>query len=497
MEIAEGMEINTLMKTSRINNLGHYVHEKDRYASRTAQFLFMGASLAIIALVFAFFMLLFRSLCDGEFHRGMYTLSPDGTKKICKVSSGMVSEAISETKRIQHGMLVNIAWAKCHNDNDCSEFQVGFCAGGPAEKQGIYVRDYCKQNACICKDIIHDCGINHEVKFDAVAADILDGCEELACNTTLSITIPKWMMHRNGFFGCTWRVKTGLEEAMLSIQSRTSILGFTLPLKPLSDPVWNKLKTYLARTPAVEFGSFWPSSISESVSKASSPEQKIFLGFMLIAALCLCSSDYTTHCKTADLPGKVVPWVQLEWNTLRTWLPPLGLLLLSTVQMVPSSKIYNFPHSLMSITHHIGALFTFVVYLSCEVTVLRNPHNLSEMQPHEKIIRWVAFLIGAIAMVIFSFVYSILNIFTGHDNPYVKPPLSGMSDLYERNTITEQSTLVRPAEGLFDILKKVSYVAEFTCGMSILVSHLVIWHFFKSTLARERAMFLADFEEKH
>ena len=111
-------------------------------------------------------------------------------------------------------------------------------------------------------------------------------------------------------------------------------------------------------------------------------------------------------------------------------------MLLSTVQMVPTSEIFDFPDGLMTLTHLLGAQFCFVGYLSCEAAALLDNSNADQMETTENIFLWELFLIGAIAMGTFGIVYLILSIFTGKEtNPYVRLPLKGMSDLYDKERL--------------------------------------------------------------
>merc|ERR1711920_383217 len=83
-------------------------------------------------------------------------------------------------------------------------------------------------------------------------------------------------------------------------------------------------------------------------------------------------------------------------------------------------------------------------------------------------------------MATFGGVYGILILFSGgEDTPYVAFPFNGYSDYYFRDRTTNHAFLMRPAEGQWKWLKKISYSAEYLVAFSILVSHLVIANYFR------------------
>merc|ERR1712061_555677 len=87
----------------------------------------------------------------------------------------------------------------------------------------------------------------------------------------------------------------------------------------------------------------------------------------------------------------------------------------------------------------------------------------------------------------FGTVYALLLFFSGsEDTPYVSYPFSGYSDMYFRDEELGKAYLVRPAEGMWKGMKMISYFAEFGVAMSILLSHLVVSHFFSRKLKNDQ-----------
>eukprot|EP00746_Dinoflagellata_sp_MGD_P064761 gnl/MRDRNA2_/MRDRNA2_270128_c0_seq1.p1 gnl/MRDRNA2_/MRDRNA2_270128_c0~~gnl/MRDRNA2_/MRDRNA2_270128_c0_seq1.p1 ORF type:complete len:175 (+),score=34.89 gnl/MRDRNA2_/MRDRNA2_270128_c0_seq1:41-526(+) len=140
----------------------------------------------------------------------------------------------------------------------------------------------------------------------------------------------------------------------------------------------------------------------------------------------------------------------------------------------------------MTGVHLVGAQFCFVVYLVCEADALIDKENVAEMTQTERQIRAVLVAVGAVSMASFGGIYLILLAFGGDpENPYVAHPFSGMSDLYAMHTELQKRYLIRPAEGPWQTLKILSYVSEFLVAYCILISHLVIWYYYKDHIDNE------------
>lgn len=480
-------------ESGRILGEGEAPHDPLLQASRTAQLLFMGSTIAIAGLLFSFIMVGFRANCDSERRMGTWmrmTESNDSDWKLCKtLRPGRSTSALEDHH--QYGTVSEIAWSPCKTNDDCKEFETGFCSVG---KNKVNTPGSCEKadSECTCHSVIWDCGLEQSFKLRIKISDFVTGCNHSSvpepgapkyseyCNHSTALRIPKWTKHRTEYIGCEWFHKTDLEEGMQRVQEKIRRHGMTNTLKLEDDPVWEDLEEALRHTVDIYFDWFWPSTISESVASAMSPEQKIFVGFMLCAGLSLFRSDYTTECRTVDLPHRMVPCIHLEVNTLRAWLPPIGLIMLAMVEMVPTSEIYDMPHGLMTMVHLLGAQFCFVVYLAAELIALMDGENKKKMTHRtEWASRALLCGIGICSMGVFAVSYGILAVFSGKGTcPYTPSFLHGYSDMYERNSIDKVSHLVRPASGGFRILKMVSYFAELNVALSILVSKLVIWWHF-------------------
>lgn len=137
----------------------------------------------------------------------------------------------------------------------------------------------------------------------------------------------------------------------------------------------------------------------------------------------------------------------------------------------------------MTLVHLVGAQFCFIVYLICEAAALFDRRNVSEMAQGERHLRFGLLITGGAAMAMFGVVYSTLFFLDGKTSPYVRASwIHGNCDLYKRSWHKHKAYLVRPAAGMWKILKVTSYVAEYTVTMSILLSHLVIWFYFRKSL---------------
>jgi len=479
-----------MKQTPRPENVkeGKREHNPLELAGRTAQLLLMGSVIAVTGLLFSFSMVVFRVTCDSKFYIPDKMYIEEGKPEVCK-STPRAEPMPRRSLDHKHldGQVAEVSWKGCTHSENCTAFQQGFCAGGP---EGVSQKDYCDDHACVCHSVIWDCGYSQsfvvEYKVDQIVQDCRTVCHSPSkCDETVTVVIPKWTLHRTNILGCESKRKTDLMEALHHIQTQVQILGVVRPLlKEEDDEVWHNLTGDLEKTADISYNFFWPSTISESVASEMSPEQKIFVGFMLCAALSLFRSDYTTECHTVDLPKKAIPFIHVEWNTIRAWLPPIGLILLSMVQMVPFSEIFDAPHGLMTIVHLVGAQFCFVVYLVAEAAALDDQDNRKEMkQAGEHPLRLILCVLGFFSMGVFALSYLTLTVFSGKgENPYVRQPVGGFSDMYERNSATRESYLVRPASGKWQVLKMISYFAEMTVAMSILLNQLVIWWFFQRRL---------------
>lgn len=479
------------MVESRTGDEGNRNHDPLEVAGRTAQLLFMGSIIAILGLSFSFLMVVFRVRCDSKFVLATHFEGMDNNithrPVLCKSSPAGDHPTPEGQLGQRHlgGRVFVVPWTECTKESDCSAFENGLCSGG---QPGDGDNDgYCKENLCQCKAVVWDCGLNQRFYMEIEPRTYVRKCEQNFCNDTVKIIIPKWTMHRSNIIGCESKNPTHIIEAMAIFQQEIELRGIISPLKSSDSKVWDKLKHNLAQTRKVTFQFFWPSTISESVSHAMSPEQTIFVGFMLCAAISLFRSDYTTECRTVDMPHVTVPFMGFEWNTIRAWLPPLGLILLSMVQMVPTSEIFNFPQGLMTCVHLIGAQCCFLVYLLAERAALTNKENLEDLKnTTEKNIRTFLNVFGFFAMALFAVTYSAAALLAGKNlNPYVRPPFSLISDMYIRDSIHVNSYLVRPAGSMFRTLKMTSYFSELFVALSILFSHLVVWYFFHLRLVKQ------------
>jgi len=300
---------------------------------RTAQLLCLGTALAIFGLTLSLVLLIFNVNCNDTFLMGVKLATPTGPK-MCKQSSKPLLTPINEidNPRLPTSKFVQVSGAKCRTDADCVNMTKeehitlrAVCVGGSS---GVNEPNYCLTNDCECSTIVKDCKVTHQVQWEYMPAEYLLRCVGPICNTKQTLDVPFWKTERRFFLGCERHRKTTLQDVRLMLQNELETFGAFPILKPAMDGIWLPVQAALAKTPDVTFGSFWPSTISESVSNSLSNEAKIFLGFMLCAALCLLKSEYTFEVPSVDLKNLNSPFV-LSWNMIRSFFPTYGIDLVS------------------------------------------------------------------------------------------------------------------------------------------------------------------------
>eukprot|EP00401_Gymnodinium_catenatum_P014701 CAMPEP_0117493450 /NCGR_PEP_ID=MMETSP0784-20121206/19103_1 /TAXON_ID=39447 /ORGANISM="" /LENGTH=484 /DNA_ID=CAMNT_0005288301 /DNA_START=97 /DNA_END=1551 /DNA_ORIENTATION=+ len=453
---------------------------------RTSELMVCGVSLGISGLFLSLIITIYSANCDASFRKPTYVYHRGG--ELCK--SAVHTKVVLEYWTRENGLVVDIPGATCHSEDDCKKYRGSLCIGGP---HGRTVEGYCKSHECTCKNVVFDCGVRHKFDFTFTPGDILKDCKRRpeektdACKANQTLQIAFWKdpgyTRSLATLGCERYEKTSVSSALKFVEKHLQSMGHLTELKDEDDQVWKPMVDMLATTLDLDFNAFWPSTISESVAQASSPASKIFLGFMLLASLCLLMSGYTHTCKTVLLSGVKVPIFGLQVDTLRQLLPPVGLILLAVVPMKPTSYIYNLPDVLMTLVHLSGAQFCFVAFLICEACCLLDRRNREEMHGVELVLRTFITAVGCVAMFLFALFYGILMVFSGSEaSPYVAPPFSGFSDMYVKEVEAHQSFLVRPAEGMWKGIKVLSYSAEFIVALSLLGDLFVVWFFFSRQL---------------
>lgn len=457
---------------------------------RTSETLLAGALLGMVGLFTCLFLAMFRSQCDATHRLPMY-IDRQGESKMCMAS---VADHVTDTAvSNDESYAIRIPNKDCRTDTDCEGST--FCAGGT---DGLKEADFCLTGECSCQDILFGCGTRNFFQFEFKPVDVLQDCSIVShwtaaaeastlCSTTQTLNLGYWKDPAytrtpwNG--GCEYYVKNDLHSCMKYVEKHLESIGLLSPLKPATDPIWIPVTEHLENTSDIVFGSFWPSTISESVSQLTSPSSRIFLGFMLLSSLCLIVSGYTYECESVDLVDRTIPILNMEANALRQYLPPIGLTLLALVPMKPTSEIYNVCDVAMTAVHLCGAQFCFVVFLACEALALHDEDNTKDMTDTERRVRNTITAVGLTAMAFFGMAYGILTLFSGgEDNPYVSPPFGGYSDLYHKDDFAKTAVLVRPAEGFWKFLKVLSYTAEFTVALTLLADLLVVWFYFSKSI---------------
>lgn len=82
---------------------------------------------------------------------------------------------------------------------------------------------------------------------------------------------------------------------------------------------------------------YFPETVSEMVRDPASPSGKCFFAFGLIAAICILLSYYPFYLRNTYVGDDHITVLNISWLTLRTFMPPVGLLLTCCITAVPMS----------------------------------------------------------------------------------------------------------------------------------------------------------------
>jgi len=115
---------------------------------------------------------------------------------------------------------------------------------------------------------------------------------------------------------------------------------------------------------------FHPQSVSDMAHDPTSPQGKCFFAFWLIAGVCLLMSAYPYSLCNA-YTGDDAAIFGLSWLTMRSVLPPAGLILTVASTMTPVEQINgSFSDMVSTGVHAVGAQMLFVGSIIFEVQCL-------------------------------------------------------------------------------------------------------------------------------
>lgn len=231
---------------------------------------------------------------------------------------------------------------------------------------------------------------------------------------------------------------------------------------------------------------YMPETFSEMVSIASSPAGKLFQSLGVIASLCLLISRYPFHLDNVKTPLMA----QCSVVGTRAVMIPVGMLMVAWIPITPRAK-RTVVDKMVADVHTFGALLFVAGYILVELyTLCRLWRNLRKCERF-----WRA--IALVFIIIFTVCFELLGA------AFAKGPDAGVccfdewvdtTEAFEVRfgNMTEPSAsvmlelmkfkyggkvLVDSASGLALRIKMAELISEMFAGISILMSHMMIWYF--------------------
>eukprot|EP00931_Biecheleriopsis_adriatica_P121719 TRINITY_DN9677_c0_g3_i1.p1 TRINITY_DN9677_c0_g3~~TRINITY_DN9677_c0_g3_i1.p1 ORF type:complete len:400 (+),score=32.22 TRINITY_DN9677_c0_g3_i1:151-1350(+) len=229
---------------------------------------------------------------------------------------------------------------------------------------------------------------------------------------------------------------------------------------------------------------FWPGSVSEMVHDPSTPTGEIWKCFVLIGALSIWLSWYPWELRNVYTGGSVRWFFCIPFLHLRTFMPPIGMMLVAFVPLPQSS---NFGETFASAIHYAGASTALGGYGVFEFYTLVFAEYV-HMEPKERILRSIlcaTCLMGLFGFLVAGFLPKTSlccgdewRVPTAEDVALAKA--NGYPGLAMNAQIakdTDKALLYNTASGIVLALKYVAYWSEVTAGLSMLFSMFTIWYF--------------------
>uniref|UniRef100_A0A7S4QMD6 Transmembrane protein n=1 Tax=Alexandrium monilatum TaxID=311494 RepID=A0A7S4QMD6_9DINO len=135
---------------------------------------------------------------------------------------------------------------------------------------------------------------------------------------------------------------------------------------------------------------YFAQTVSELVGDPASPAGKSFFSFCLVGAICMLVSFYPYNLRNAYV-GDDDRVLGISWLALRTFLPPIGLMLTVLAPTKPLEQC-TFPDYVALVIHCIGAAMMLSGHVTFELHALCCS-RVVQISPRERVVRWM-FLAG-------------------------------------------------------------------------------------------------------
>jgi len=236
--------------------------------------------------------------------------------------------------------------------------------------------------------------------------------------------------------------------------------------------------------------SYWPQSVSEMVQDPRTPTGKVWMCFQVIAAISIWLSWYPWELRNVYVGGEVKLLWCVPFLHLRTFVPPVGMLM---VVFVPLSLQSDFGNTFATAIHLIGAGVMLGGYGLCEAYTLAFAEYV-KIQAKERIIRTilcVCCLLNGLGFLVFGHLPTghlccgdVWRVPTEEDAKLARtngyPGIAVMNELAMAQNVAR---LYDTASGTLLVFKYLTYWCEVGAGFSMIASMIAIWLF-----APERTM---------
>mmetsp|Transcript_63628 Transcript_63628/g.186127 ORF Transcript_63628/g.186127 Transcript_63628/m.186127 type:complete len:345 (-) Transcript_63628:142-1176(-) len=144
--------------------------------------------------------------------------------------------------------------------------------------------------------------------------------------------------------------------------------------------------------PMASGNNYYAQTVSELVGNTSSPAGKSFFSFCLVGAICMLMSFYPYHLRNVYV-GDDETILGISWLALRTFCPPIGLMLTVLAPTKPLQQA-TFQDMVALVIHCMGASMMLSGHVIFELHALCIS-KVVQISPCERMARWVC-LIGCL-----------------------------------------------------------------------------------------------------
>jgi len=232
---------------------------------------------------------------------------------------------------------------------------------------------------------------------------------------------------------------------------------------------------------------YWPSTVSEMVHERDSAAGRLFFTLGMITVVSIFQSWYPVHLSNANTLDDTVPYLPVEWATIRQVVPMMGLLVLIGINTYPmqEAKASVGKVKMFSVILHLfGAGMLFVGYTLCEMKCLgkwpfsrheklKQYFDWDEKTKRELWIREKMVFVILIFFVLFSCCQVVLM---ACPKVWLQTPDTWIAVGGDGNN-SQEPQLSNTASGLYLIVKVASFVFEDLAGITMVMSHIMIWYF--------------------